>query len=111
MEVQLAAIWRDVLAVEQVGARDNFFDLGGQSMKAVQVVARIQESCKVDVSLRVLFEHPTLGALAKHLETLQQPGAPAAPPPLVARPRQARRVQAATRAELNLPDSTSTKKE
>ncbi|WP_163777850.1 non-ribosomal peptide synthetase [Myxococcus vastator] len=110
-EVQLAAIWRDVLAVDQVGARDNFFDLGGQSMKAVQVVARIQESWKVEVSLRVLFEHPTLDALAKHLETLQQPGAPAAPPPLVARPRQARRVQAATRAELNLPDSTSSKKE
>ncbi|ATB48688.1 non-ribosomal peptide synthetase [Corallococcus macrosporus] len=110
-EVQLAAIWRDVLAVEQVGARDSFFDLGGQSMKAVQVVARIQETWKVDVSLRVLFEHPTLEALAKHLESLQQPGAPAAPPPLVARPRQARRVQAATRAELNLPDSTSSKKE
>ncbi|WP_043711593.1 non-ribosomal peptide synthetase [Corallococcus macrosporus] len=110
-EVQLAAIWRDVLAVEQVGARDSFFDLGGQSMKAVQVVARIQEAWKVDVSLRVLFEHPTLEALAKHLESLQQPGAPAAPPPLVARPRQARRVQAATRAELNLPDSTSSKKE
>ncbi|MFP2957382.1 amino acid adenylation domain-containing protein [Myxococcus sp. 1LA] len=111
IEVQLAAIWRDVLAVEQVGARDSFFDLGGQSMKAVQVVARIQETWKVDVSLRALFEHPTLEALAKHLETLQQPGAPAAPPPLVARSRQARRVQAATRAELNLPETTSSKKE
>ncbi|AKQ65586.1 Non-ribosomal peptide synthase [Myxococcus hansupus] len=108
-ETQLAAIWRDVLAVEQVGARDSFFDLGGQSMKAVQVVARIQEAWRVDVSLRVLFEHPTLEALAKHLESLQQPGPSAAPPPLVARPRQARRVQAATHAELNLPDSTSKK--
>ncbi|GHG84268.1 non-ribosomal peptide synthetase [Comamonas sp. JC664] len=108
-ETQLATIWRDVLSVEQVGARDNFFDLGGQSMKAVQVVARIQEAWRVEVSLRVLFEHPTLEALAKHLESLQQPGKPAAPPPLVARPRQARRVQAATHAELNLPDSTSKK--
>ncbi len=109
VEAQLAAIWREVLAVEQVGAHDSFFDLGGQSMKAVQVVARIQEAWRVDVSLRALFEHPTLEALAKHLESLQQPGKAAAPPPLVARPRQARRVQGATHAELNLPESPSKK--
>ncbi|MDY7229484.1 amino acid adenylation domain-containing protein [Hyalangium rubrum] len=104
LEIRLAEIWREVLAVAQVGLSDNFFDLGGHSMKAVQVLARVQEEWRVDVSLRVLFEQPTLGAMAKHLEA-QQPGkAAASPPPLVALPRQARRVQATSRAELNLPE-------
>jgi acyl carrier protein len=105
-ETRLADIWREVLGVERVGAHDSFFELGGHSMKAVQVLARVQEAWRVDISLRVLFEQPTLEAMAKYLEAQQQPGkAAGVPPPLVALPRQARRVQAASRAELNLPDS------
>ncbi|MFY2561289.1 amino acid adenylation domain-containing protein [Corallococcus terminator] len=103
-EERLANIWREVLGVERVGVDDHFFALGGHSMKAVQALARIQEAWRVDVALRVLFEHPTLGAMAKHLETLRPSESRPAPPPLVARPRQARRVQADSRAELNLPD-------
>ncbi|MCP3166613.1 amino acid adenylation domain-containing protein [Myxococcus qinghaiensis] len=103
-EARLATIWCEVLGVERVGVDDHFFALGGHSMKAVQALARIQEGWRVDVALRVLFEHPTLGAMAKHLEMLRPSESRPAPPPLVARPRQARRVQADSRAELNLPD-------
>ncbi|MBZ4418505.1 non-ribosomal peptide synthetase [Myxococcus sp. RHSTA-1-4] len=106
-EQRLADIWREVLGVERVGVDDDFFALGGHSMKAVQALARVQEAWRVDVSLRVLFEHPTLGAMAKHLETSRPADSRPAPPPLVARPRQARRVQADSRAELNLPDPPS----
>ncbi|MFP2903720.1 amino acid adenylation domain-containing protein [Pyxidicoccus sp. 3LFB2] len=105
VEVRLAEIWREVLGVERIGAQDDFFALGGHSMKAVQVLARVQEIWHVDVSLRVLFEKTTLESMARHLES-PQPSKAAAPPPLVALPRQARRVQATSRSELNLPDPT-----
>ena len=109
LELRLAEIWREVLGVGQVGLHDNFFELGGHSMKAVQVLARVQEVWHVEVSLRVLFEQPTLEAMAKHLEA-QQPGtASSSPPPLVALPRQSRRVQATSRSELNLPELPSKK--
>ncbi|MCY1045882.1 amino acid adenylation domain-containing protein [Corallococcus sp. bb12-1] len=107
LEVRLAEIWREVLGVERVGLHEDFFELGGHSMKAVQILARVQEAWSVDVSLRVLFERPTLEAMAKHLEARQQDKPTASPPPLVARPRQARRLQATSRAELNLPDSSN----
>ncbi|WP_338868505.1 amino acid adenylation domain-containing protein [Myxococcus stipitatus] len=106
-EQRLADIWREVLGVERVGMDDDFFALGGHSMKAVQALARIQEAWRVEVSLRVLFEHPTLGAMAKHLEAARPAPSRPAPPPLIARPRQARRVQADSRADLNLPDSST----
>ncbi|AGC43405.1 non-ribosomal peptide synthetase [Myxococcus stipitatus DSM 14675] len=106
-EQRLADIWREVLAVERVSLDDDFFSLGGHSMKAVQALARIQEAWRVEITLRVLFEHPTLGAMARHLEAASPAPSRPAPPPLVARPRQARRVQADSRADLNLPDSST----
>jgi len=106
-EQRLADIWREVLGVERIGAHDDFFALGGHSMKAVQVLARVQESWRVELSLRVLFERPTLADMAKHLAASRPVDSRGSPPPLVARPRQARRVQADSRAELNLPEPTS----
>ncbi|MBZ0257107.1 amino acid adenylation domain-containing protein [bacterium] len=72
-EKQLCQIWADVLGVERVGLNDNFFDLGGHSLKATQVVSRIQRGMDVETSLRALFNHPTVAEL---LETMQ--AAPAA---------------------------------
>ncbi|MBD0378730.1 non-ribosomal peptide synthetase [Paenibacillus sedimenti] len=67
-EEQLVAIWQDVLGVLQVGIRDDFFLLGGHSLKAMTLLARIKQQLQANVPLRVLFESPTIEALALHIE-------------------------------------------
>jgi acyl carrier protein len=69
-EQELAAIWREVLALDEVSLEDNFFELGGHSLLATQVASRVQEVLGVDLPLRALFETPTLGGLAARLEAL-----------------------------------------
>jgi amino acid adenylation domain-containing protein/non-ribosomal peptide synthase protein (TIGR01720 family) len=64
VEAQVAAIWRDVLQVPRVGRHDSFFDLGGHSLKAMQVVSRIHRDLGARVSLQAFFEHATLAGLA-----------------------------------------------
>ena len=63
-ERRLAGVWSDVLGLDTVGVRDNFFDLGGDSIKAIQIVARSRRQ-GLDVSLRQLFESLTLEHLAE----------------------------------------------
>jgi amino acid adenylation domain-containing protein len=66
-EIALAAIWRELLGVEQVGVDDNFFELGGHSLLATQLVSRVRAACNLDLPLRTVFESPTLGGLAAAL--------------------------------------------
>ncbi len=63
IEQAVAAIWRDVLQIEQISSDANFFDLGGHSMLATRIVARIRTELLVDLPLRALFEHPTVADL------------------------------------------------
>ncbi|WP_122614320.1 non-ribosomal peptide synthetase, partial [Pseudomonas viridiflava] len=65
LEQQLAAIWAEVLKVEQVGRTDNFFELGGHSLLATQVISRIRQQLSVELSLRHLFEARELAAFAQ----------------------------------------------
>ncbi len=62
-ERKLAAIWADVLRLDQVGVDDNFFELGGDSLKVAQVATRIRDAFQVDIALRQLFEHPTVAGM------------------------------------------------
>ncbi len=79
-EELVAAVWRELLAIEEVGLDDNFFDLGGHSMLIALVQARLQEALGADLAVLDLFNHPTVRGLAGHLaETLS--GLPAAPLP------------------------------
>jgi amino acid adenylation domain-containing protein len=63
-EVALAAVWAEVLRVDRVYADDAFFDLGGQSLLAAQVAARVRDRLGVELPLRRVFEEPTLADLA-----------------------------------------------
>jgi acyl carrier protein len=60
----------DILGVAEVGALDNFFDLGGHSLAATRVVTQIQDVFPLEVPLRTLFEAPALAELAACLEDL-----------------------------------------
>lgn len=74
-ESRIAAIWREVLRVEQVGAHDNFFDLGGDSIVSIQVVARLREA-GLAVSTKDMFQHQTVAELAR---VAQESAAPRQP--------------------------------
>lgn len=63
-EQLIANILADVLNVEQVGALDNFFDLGGHSLVAVQVISKIRQLAEVELSIITIFTQPTVEGLA-----------------------------------------------
>jgi amino acid adenylation domain-containing protein len=69
-ETLLAGLWTELLDVERPGRQDGFFDLGGHSLLAVWLLARVQESCGVELVLRDVFAHPTLAGLAARIEEL-----------------------------------------
>ena len=64
----LAAIWSDLLRVEQVGRHDDFFELGGHSLLVVQVMTRLQRGLSVDIALGEFYAYPVLADLARSLE-------------------------------------------
>jgi amino acid adenylation domain-containing protein len=78
LERAIAAVWREVLGVERVGARDNFFDLGGHSLLLARVHARLAETLAVELTMVDLLRHPTVGSLAAFLRA--ERGAAAAGP-------------------------------
>ncbi|MEU8199454.1 condensation domain-containing protein [Microbispora amethystogenes] len=92
LEELLAEIWREVLKVPQVGPHDNFFALGGHSLLATQVVSRFLARTGQELSLRDLFQAPTIRALAQR-STMSTP--PLSTPPLNT-PGPRRRVAVAT---------------
>jgi len=87
VEQKLAAIWQELLQLEQVGTDQNFFELGGHSLLALQVMARIRSIFEVELPVRSLFEEPTLGALAAEVEKAQALGLKVRTPMLQRRAR------------------------
>jgi natural product biosynthesis luciferase-like monooxygenase protein/amino acid adenylation domain-containing protein len=69
-EQALAELWQRVLRIERVGARDNFFDCGGHSLLAMQLVAGVRERFDVALPLKNLFERPVLADLAEAIDAL-----------------------------------------
>jgi amino acid adenylation domain-containing protein len=68
VEQVLAGIWAEILQLDRVGVHDNFFELGGHSLLATRVIARLRHTFQVDLPLRLLFEHPSIEALAVTIE-------------------------------------------
>ena len=66
-ERRLAEIWKEVLSATLLGVEDNFFDIGGDSLSATRVFARVIVTFEREISLPDLFEHPTISQLAKLL--------------------------------------------
>jgi amino acid adenylation domain-containing protein len=68
---QIIAIWEEVLERSGIGVRDNFFDLGGHSLKATRVISRIHEMYGIKIDLKNLFIDPTVEHLSNYVETVQ----------------------------------------
>ncbi len=67
IEQAIAAVWQQVLQVDKVGLHDNFFDLGGHSLRMAQVQSQLRDVLQQEVSMVELFQYPTISALAQHL--------------------------------------------
>ncbi len=65
VETALARIWQELLGLKQVGREDDFFEVGGHSLLAVQLLARLRQQFNVEVALREVFAESTLKALAQ----------------------------------------------
>ena len=69
-EETLAALWSELLDVQRVGRKDNFFESGGHSLLAMQLVGRVRARFGVDLPLKNLFERPTVAGLAEAIDAL-----------------------------------------
>jgi acyl carrier protein len=67
LEQMVADVWQSILGIEGVGSHDNFFEMGGHSLMAIQLVSRLRELLQVDIGLTALFEFPTVAQLANHI--------------------------------------------
>ncbi len=72
VETALAEIWSGVLGVERIGRGDNFFEMGGHSLRAVQVISRVRQVLNIEATLGDLFARPVLADFARGLETAVQ---------------------------------------
>ncbi|WP_027390131.1 non-ribosomal peptide synthetase [Chrysiogenes arsenatis] len=69
---RIAAVWSDVLGMENIDPEENFFALGGQSLKAMAVIGRLQKEYGFDIKLRDFFASPTISALSAVVESRRQ---------------------------------------
>ncbi|MDR4329602.1 non-ribosomal peptide synthetase, partial [Bacillus pseudomycoides] len=70
-EVQLVEIWKEVLGLEQIGIKENFFDIGGHSLKVLQLIRKVSQSIGVNLPYRVVFDTPTIETMAQQIMTSQ----------------------------------------
>ncbi|WP_458461932.1 amino acid adenylation domain-containing protein [Paenibacillus sp.] len=84
-EEKLAHIWEEILDIQCVGVEEHFFEIGGHSLKAMMLVARVQKETGVKISLQDVFIMPTIREMAKWIMTarsVDQPGEELVPVPL-----------------------------
>ncbi|GCE28516.1 polyketide synthase [Dictyobacter alpinus] len=74
-EESIAAIWHNILGIEQIGVQDNFFDLGGDSIMAIKILKACLDTFKIELSIQQFFASPTIAhqarlVLSKQMESL-----------------------------------------
>ena len=74
VEEVLAAMWAEVLGLERVGIHDDFFEAGGHSLLATQLISRVRDAFQVDLTVRALFEEPTVAGLAQSIAAARGEG-------------------------------------
>ncbi|MBO6934369.1 MAG: LLM class flavin-dependent oxidoreductase [Deltaproteobacteria bacterium] len=67
-EKTIADVWSKILGVEKIGSKESFFELGGHSLLAVQAHRELKQALGVEMAITDIFQYPTLGALASHLD-------------------------------------------
>jgi phthiocerol/phenolphthiocerol synthesis type-I polyketide synthase E len=81
LEQTLADIWSDVLGIGQIGVTDDFFELGGNSLVGLRLVAAVRKAVGVKLPMRALFDEPTVAEIAARVEELRDPGTATPAPP------------------------------
>lgn len=71
-ETLLMEIWREVLQKPEVGIHDNFYQLGGHSLLAAKIAARVGRALKVEMPPDIIFEAPTIAAMARLVDERQR---------------------------------------
>jgi amino acid adenylation domain-containing protein len=74
VEGKLAEIWQDVLGIQSIGVLDNYFELGGDSLIAAQIISRIRKAFNCDLAIQKMFEAPTVESLAKYIKEIESSG-------------------------------------
>jgi acyl carrier protein len=67
-ETMLTEIWSEVLQIEKIGTRDNFLELGGNSLAAIRIASRVNNAFDLDLPVNVVFENPDIAKLAEYIE-------------------------------------------
>jgi NADP-dependent 3-hydroxy acid dehydrogenase YdfG/acyl carrier protein len=67
-EERIAAVWQEVLGVDEVGINDNFSQLGGHSLYAIKIVTELRRAFQIDLPVRVLFDAPTVADLSRYIK-------------------------------------------
>jgi 3-oxoacyl-(acyl-carrier-protein) synthase/acyl carrier protein len=68
MEQLIAGVWQEVLKIDQIGIHDNFFDLGGNSLKIIQVNNKLNEALHIKIPVVTFFQYPTISGLKNFLQ-------------------------------------------
>ena len=71
LEKLVAGIWQEIVGTEKIGIDDSFFDIGGHSLLAMQVMSQLSDSLETEIPLRIIFEHPTIRQLSSEIKTFE----------------------------------------
>ena len=100
LEKIIARLWEETLAIKNPGVRDNFFEVGGNSLHAVKVHTKLSQALQREFPLTALFEHPTVATLARYLNPETEAPANAASSAIQDRARRQQQAAAAARARM-----------
>ncbi|MEO7976384.1 amino acid adenylation domain-containing protein [Flavobacterium sp.] len=71
LEKKMVAIWQEILKRDKIGIEDSFFALGGHSLKAMNVISKIQKEFNIKIELKELYKEPTISNLVRYIESIE----------------------------------------